>query len=146
MSITQEVMDALEREGKMVETPHEIFRREHREKLEAALALPLPRTSDECGNIGTFDPWEEVLHGIHGSCSSECDDTMAEVLEAVRDRKTFDLIERKGFAAEFMLYILSGHYLTDYGMSPRGGWPDHEDLWQPLIDKWKAYRDVARSD
>ena len=24
-----------------------------------------------------------------------------------------------------------------------GAWPEHPDLWQPLIDKWKAYRLVA---
>lgn len=127
------------------ELAYQKFARESREALEAALALPLPEGRGGFGSVDCFDPWEHVIHGIYGSYSSESDDLMIEVLEAVRDRKTFELIESKGFAAEFMLYVLAGHQLTDYGTSPRGGWPEHPDLWQPLIDKWKAYRDVAWS-
>jgi len=111
-----------------------------REKIEAALAKPLPDRG-YIGEEGRFDPWEDVIRGVYGGYSSGCDALMIAALEAVRDRKTFELIDQRGFAAEFILYLLAGHGLTDYGTSPRGGWPGHhiEDLWQPLIDKWKAY-------
>ncbi len=116
-----------------------------REKLLAALSKP---TSDPDAlgimHSEVFNPWDDVIQGISGGYSSECDDLMIEALEAVRDRRTFDFITARGFSGEFALYVLAGHGLTDYGTSPRGGWPYHliEDLWQPLIDKWKAYRDT----
>jgi hypothetical protein len=116
---------------------------EEHAKLQAVLAMPLPATKDDVGVVGFFDPWEDVIKGIYGNYSSECDDLMIATMEAVRDGKTFDLIKEKGFAAEFMLYVLAGHGLTEYGTSPRGAWPEHRELWQPLIDKWKAYRAVA---
>lgn len=118
-----------------------------RAKLEAALAKPLPDDPDMI-HAGVFDPWCDVLSGIHGSYSSESDTLMIEALEASRDRRTFDLIEARGFVAEFALYVLSGHGLTDYGTSPRGGWPEHEikDLWQPLINKWRSYAAIVWGD
>lgn len=127
------------------ELPYDKFCRENREKLLKVLALPVPDDSYSLGVDGYFTPWGDVIEGISGSYSSESDDLMIEVLEAVRDRRTFELMKEKGFIVEFTLYVLAGHNLIDYGGSPRGGWPAHEleDLWQPLIDKWKAYRDVA---
>lgn len=127
----------------MREEPYEKFRRLRREKLLAALALPLPTCQDEVGAEGYFNPWYDILTNIHGGYASESDDLMIEVMEAVRDGKTHDLIKEKGFIIEFMLYVLSGNELTDYGTSPRGAWPDQRDLWQQLIDKWKCYRDIA---
>lgn len=116
---------------------------ELRTRLEAALAKPLP---DVDGMVHTevFDPWADVIEGIYGSYSSESDELMIRALEAVRDEKTFDFI-RDNFAAEFALYVLAGHGLTEYGGSPRGGWPDPDvaDLWQPLIDKWRAYYEIV---
>lgn len=127
------------------ELPYQKYARENRAKLEATLALPLPVDGYSLGVDGYFSPWGDVIEGISGSYSSESDDLMIEVLEAVRDRRTFELMKEKGFIVEFALYILAGHNLIDYGGYPRGGWPAHEleDLWQPLIDKWKAYRDIA---
>ncbi len=111
-----------------------------RKELERVLAKPLP-DDDQTIHLDAFDPWEDVIHGIYGCYSSESDEVMIATLKAVRNRTTFDLIKERGFIVEFMLYILAGHGLTEYGTSPRGGWPDHdiEDLWQPLIDKWEAY-------
>lgn len=126
-------------------TSYEQHQAKQHAELKATLDKPLP-TKDDLGVSEFFNPWDDVIHGIYGGYSSESDDLMIEVMEAVRDRKTFDLIDRKGFAAEFMLYVLAGHGLTEYGGSPRGGWPMHDDLWQPLIDKWKAYRAVAWSE
>lgn len=117
-----------------------------RKELEMILAKPLPETSDDIGVSEFFNPWDDVIKGIFGGYSSESDDLMIETMEAVRDGKTFDLIDKRGFVVEFMLYVLAGHDLTEYGTSPRGAWPQHRDLWQPLIDKWKAYRNVAWSD
>lgn len=118
-----------------------------RERLRGALAKPLP---DDAYSIHSevFDPWEDVVQGIHGSYCGKSDDMMIQALEAIRDRQTFEFIDREGFAAEFILYVLSGHRLTEYGTSPRGAWPDPEvaDLWQPLIDKWRGYRSVVRGE
>lgn len=115
-----------------------------RQRIESALAKPLP---DDAESIDTeaFDPWSDVIDGIHGSYSSESDALMIAALEAVRDHSTFEFIDRFRFAAEFALYVLSGHGYTEYGTSPRGAWADPaiEDLWQPLIDKWKAYAEIA---
>lgn len=118
------------------------------EQLRAALAKPTPKDEHDVADREFFDPWSDVITGIYGSYSSVSDQLMIECLEAVRDRKTFEFIESKGFVAEFMLYVLAGHGLTDYGTSPRGGWPNHDirDLWQPLIDKWRAYYAAAWSE
>ena len=116
-----------------------------RQRLEAALAKPTPEHPDDVGYSECFYPWEDVIHGIYGGYSGESDDLMIAALMAARDHTTFDLIRERGFAAEFVLYVLAGHGLIEYGTSPRGGWPDHEieDLWQPLIDKWQAYEKMA---
>lgn len=116
-----------------------------RAKLEAALAKPDPEIRGDIGDSQFFDPWEDVIHGIYGNYSSESDDLMIAALRAVRDRSTFEFIKQRGFVAEFALYILAGHGLTEYGTSPRGGWPDPEvaGMWQTLIDKWEAYAEVA---
>lgn len=114
-----------------------------RAKLEAALAKPLPESMDMV-STEMFDPWHDVIEGIAGSYSEECDTLMIEALEAVRDKRPHLWMDERGLAAEFALYVLAGHQLTDYGTSPRGGWPDPDiaDLWQPLIDKWKAYSEI----
>lgn len=114
-----------------------------RKLLQDALDRPSPINVQDCGDDSFFNPWDHVICGIYGSYSSDSDDLMIETLEAVRDGKTYELIDKKGFVIEFMLYVLAGHGLTEYGTSPRGGWPEYPDLWQQLIDKWKAYRDVA---
>ena len=114
-----------------------------RQRIEAALAKPLPEENQSI-HAGVFNPWRDVIKYIHGGYAKASDDLMIAALEAVRDGKTFELIDSEGFAAEFMLYVLSGHGLTEYGTSPRGGWPDPDvkDLWQPLIDKWKAFSKI----
>lgn len=118
-----------------------------RERLIAALSKPVPNAVDGV-HSEVFDPWHDVIEGIHGSYASESDDLMIAAIEAVRDRTTFEMIEERGFAAEFVLYVLSGHGLTEYGTSPRGGWPDPAvaDLWDALIDKWKAYAAIVWAD
>lgn len=115
-----------------------------REKIEAALNKPLPE-KDGIVHTEVFEPWQDVIQGILGNYSSDSDDLMIGALEAVRDRRTFEWIDEKGFAAEFALYVLAGHDLIDYGTSPRSGFVTFEikDLWQPLIDKWKAYREIV---
>lgn len=117
---------------------------EFRARLERALAKPLPVDSLSI-STDNFDPWEDVIEGIHGSYAEASDELFIAALESVRDRKTFDFIDQRGFAGELALYVLSGHGLTEYGTSPRGGWarPEIEDLWQPLIDKWKAYARIV---
>ena len=120
-----------------------------REELQAALAKPFPRPDGLCEHPdGCFDPWGDVIRGIHGDYSSESDRLMLGALEAVRDRTTFEFIEQEGFAGEFMFYVLAGHGLTDYGTSPRGGWfnLDFPELLDPLIEKWRAYSELTGAD
>ncbi|MGU3456593.1 hypothetical protein ACLBV5_09790 [Brevundimonas sp. M1A4_2e] len=109
-----------------------------RAKLEAALAKPI--IQDDV-TFEEFDPWEDVIDGIHGCYASQADVVFIAALEALRDHTTYDFIKANGFAGEFALYVLSGHGYTDYGTSPRAGWwsSDLDGLLQPLIDKWKAY-------
>lgn len=115
-----------------------------RAKILAALAKPLPEASDAL-HSGVFDPWGDVISGFYGNYASECDRLFIGAMEAARDTTTFSFVDREGFAAEMVLYILAGHGMLNYGTSPRGGWPDEEiaDLWQPLIDKWRAYTEVV---
>lgn len=117
--------------------------RDVRQRLEMALAKPLPE-SDQMVHSEVFDPWSDVIEGIYGSYSSDSDELMVAALEAVRDKTTFEFI-KDNFAAEFALYVLAGHGLTEYGTSPRGAWADFAvaDLWQPLIDKWRAYYEIV---
>ena len=113
-------------------------------KLSLVLQKPLPDIGF-VGEEGTFYPWEDVIHGIAGCYASQSDSLMIDTLKAVRDRTTFALIEKHGFIVEFMLYVLAGHDLTEYGTSPRCGWPapDVEDMWQELINKWESYAAIA---
>lgn len=116
--------------------------REVTEGVLKALAKPV-RAADDWDE-DAFDPWEDIIHGIHGSYSSESDAMMVEALEAIRDGATFEYIKKRGFAGEFVLYVISGHGLIEYGTSPRGGWPISplRDVWQTIIDKWVSYADA----
>ena len=107
-----------------------------RARLEAALAKPLAGPASV--STEDFDPWGDVIEGVHGSYASESDDLFIGALKAVRDHQTFEFIKERGFVGEFALYVLSGHGFLEYGTSPRGGWWRHEleELLQPLIDKW----------
>lgn len=118
-----------------------------REKLLEALSKPDPASEYDIGNPDYFDPWEDIISNIYGSYSSKSDDMFIIMLEAVRDRTQFEMIEKHGFSAELILYIFAGHGLTEYGGSPRSAWPDDSisDLWDGLIEKWKIYSKVAWS-
>lgn len=106
----------------------------------AALDKP-DKTSDDDVGCDKFDPWDDLLRGIHGGYSSESDALMIEALIAVRDRDTLQFMSDFGFAGEFALYVLSGFGYIDYGGSPRFGWPADEisDLWDGIISKWLSY-------
>ena len=115
-----------------------------KKRLRIALNKPLP-DHERLGDPDQFCPWRDVIQGISGDYASLSDELMIATLKAVRDRSTLDLIKDSGFIVEFMLYVLAGHGLIEYGTSPRGGWPDPdvEDMWQELIDKWEAWAVIA---
>ena len=112
------------------------------QRIREALLKPLP-TSDEDIGDGFFNPWHDVIEGVSGSYASESDVLMIEALTASLERTTFEKIKKHGFVFEFALYVLAGHDLTDYGTSPRGGWPTDEKLTRDLIEKWKGYYEVV---
>lgn len=116
-----------------------------RQRLLAALAKPLPEDHDMSDSIDHFNPWHDVIQGISGSYSSISNEFMVELLEAVRDRKHMELIEKHGVGGDLGLFILAGQDLVEYGGSPYGCWPAPEvaDLWQPLIDKWKTFNTIV---
>jgi len=118
-----------------------------RDRILAALNKRLPESPDDI-SLERFDPWSDVVSGVAGSYAEEMDEIFIEALEAARDLRMMQFIKERGLAAEIVAYVLSANHLTDYGTSPRGGFPDHElkDLWQPLIDKWKAYREIVWRD
>ena len=117
---------------------------ERRGRLIAALAKPDAETEIDVGIDEFFNPWEDIIQGISGCYSSSMDSNFIAVLEAIRDRTNFDLIE-KGYEYEMIFYILDGHRYTNCGTSPRGGWPDDwcADLWDAIIDKWKKYSKIC---
>lgn len=115
-----------------------------RRKLLDALSKPLPER-DQIVHREVFDPWYDIFKGFDGMYSSACDSLMVEALEVVKDQKTFNFINRLGLPAELSLYLLSGQGFTEYGTSPRGGFPSFEvsDLWDELISKWKDYYEIV---
>lgn len=119
---------------------------EARNRLRAALDKPLPANFEAYGEE-EFDPWD-LLDGCTPSYSSDIDDLAIEVLKAVRDRKTFDLLDgENALAANLFMHMLAD-WLCDYGVSPRGVFPAFsvEDMWQELIDKWEAFAKGKWSD
>lgn len=109
---------------------------ERRKKLITALEKPV--TNDL--SVESFNPWEDIITGIYGSYSSAMDLIFINALKAVRDRTTFDFIFNND-AHEMALYVLAGQGYTEYGTSPRSGWPDSwcADLWDDMIAKWEEY-------
>lgn len=115
-----------------------------RERLEAALQKPI---SDDPSQK-EFRPWGDVIIGISGDYYLKIDDVFIEALIAIRDRTNQDFIAAHGFTGDLVLSILAGHRYIDYSRSPRDGWwtGGLEDLLQPLIDKWIAYRKAVWED
>ena len=113
---------------------------ERRKKLIEALEKPVSNDP----SIEAFDPWHDIIEGILGSYSSSMDLIFINALKAVRDKTTFKFIFNND-AHEMALYILAGQGYTDYGTSPRGGWPDSwcADLWDDMIAKWEEYYAVT---
>jgi len=111
-----------------------------RRKLIEAMDKPVAKNQDDRDEY-SFDPWEDIVGGIYGSYSSQSDEYMIITLKAVQEHKTFEAIDEHGFIIEFMLYVLAGKELIDYGGSPRGGWVSFEieGLWPKLIEKWEEY-------
>lgn len=109
---------------------------ERRKKLIEALEKPVSNDP----SIEVFDPWHDIIEGVLGSYSSSMDLIFINALKAIRDRTTFKFIFNND-AHEMALYILAGQGYTDYGTSPRGGWPDSwcADLWDDMIAKWEEY-------
>lgn len=115
-----------------------------REKVLEALRKPDPAEYYNLGDPDYFDPWEDVISNIHGAYAGFCDVYFIEALKAIRDRTTHDFMIMRGDVAELILYIISGHGLTEYGTSPRYAWPleEIEDLWDALIEKWETYSNL----
>lgn len=112
-----------------------------------ALDKPTPQTEDDISDE-FFNPWDDLMEGCVHAYNSELDRLAVDVLEAVRDRTTFDLLEGdRGLAAELFMHMLSV-WLCDYGISPRGVFPAAgiDSMWQELIDKWVAYADASWGD
>lgn len=101
----------------------------------------MPEEKGMSGSSDRFDPWLDVIRGVAGGYTHVSNEYMVELLEAVRDGEQDALLEKHGVGGHLGLLLLAGHGLVEYGGSPYGCWPAPEiqDLWQPLIDKWKTY-------
>lgn len=112
-----------------------------REKLEVALAKPVATGPNPDIHSEVFNPWDDVIEGVAGDYSSECDRIMIAALKALMNRDLKAFLASEGLAGEITIYILTGHGFVDYGIGPTGGWPDLDiqDLWGPLIVKWEEY-------
>lgn len=115
-----------------------------RKEFEKILNRPLPATRDDIAISDYFRPWD-LFPEIYGDYSAMSDILMILALHAVKNGTQFEFIRDNGFVAEFMLYVLVGHGLTEYGTSPRTAWPHPNlaDLFPTLIQKWKDYYFVA---
>ena len=107
------------------------------------LAKPVPADWFDFGTEAFFDPWE-IFPCLYGSYSCAFDNMAIEVLERMRDR----VWTEEGLAHEMFREMLCTSGLADYGMSPRGCFPEpaFEQLLPALIDKWKLYRKAAWGD
>ena len=115
-----------------------------RERLLAALSKEDSKSEYDLGDLGFFNPWEDIIQTVYGSYSRQSDDVFIKTLEAIRDRATLPLIQ-SGFEYELAIYVLAGHGYVNYGGSPISGWPDSwcADLWDKIIEKWKKYYKIA---
>jgi len=119
-------------------------------RLRAALDKPVPDEKLYLGSEGFFDPWVDVMDGMVGPYNSEIDDLALDVLRAIRDRTTFEILkdEKRGLAAEMFMHMLAV-WLCDYGTSPRGVFPATEEIrgmWDELIAKWESWYAIQWSD
>lgn len=112
-------------------------------RLREALDKPLPPDTDAAGIDEYFDPWEDLFDGVVGAYNSDLDQLAIDVLRAVRDQKTFDILddEQRGLAAELFLHMLCV-WLCEYGTSPRGAFPASTaigEMLPELIAKWEGW-------
>jgi len=119
----------------MTETYLRRQEREAVERLESALALPVPAYKEDMGS-DVFDPWE-LFPALYGSYSSDFDKCAIEVLQEIlaSEKKRDDL------GAEMFREMLCTAGFCEYGTSPRvcfciGG---VEKLLPQLIEAWRAY-------
>lgn len=112
-----------------------------RKNLKAALRKQVPADMDEDMGGELFHPWEDLLPNVLGQYALSANTLMVELLEAIRDGRHDEVIEKHDTGAILGFSMLAGHGLTDYGSSPFSAWPAGEvvDLWEALIDKWKEY-------
>lgn len=130
-----------------VESYYDRTRREAKARLRAALNKPTPKLEYDLEDV-FFNPWDDLMGGTVSPYNSEIDRLAIDVLEAIRDRTTFELLDGdRSLAAEIFMHMLAV-WLCDYGTSPRGVFPrlGLEGMWQELIDKWRAWADWHWSD
>lgn len=122
--------------------------KEAKERLAAMLALPMPKEEHELGVQGLFYPWG-LIDGCVSAYNSEIEMLFIDVLVAVRDRTTFDILKRdRALASELVMHILAD-WLCSYGTSPRGIFPRTEEvkaMLPELIEKWEVYARLRWGD
>lgn len=122
----------------------EEVQRKAAERLGVILERPL-FDDPQMVSADDFDPWDVLGKAVYGSYNSYFDKLAIACLEGVRDRLNADETAAKAglpvLAVEMLYEMLCRSNLCEYGSSPRIPWVTKhaEPLWQPLIDKWKAY-------
>lgn len=113
--------------------------------------LRKPVGKDAYGYTGDefFDPWR-IFDSLYGSYSSEFDDMAIEVLSNIIENKN-KTRESETLAHEMFREMLCTSDFCDYGISPRGcfpNWsiPEIEKILTELLAKWREYRIVNWSD
>jgi hypothetical protein len=122
----------------------EEVQRKAAERLGVILDRPL-FDDPQMGDADDFDPWDIFNNTVYGSYSSHFDKLAIACLEGVRDRlsarETAAKHDMPELAVEMLYEMLCCADLCEYGSSPRIPWvtAHAKPMWQPLIDKWKAY-------
>ena len=120
------------------ELPYQRVKREAVERLVKIMSHPMPKTTDEVGIEGMFDPWD-IVDCIYGSYSGDFDLCAIEILTEISKGQTYGI--RRDLGARMFREMLCCLNLCEYGMSPRSCFPTpgFKEHLPRLITMWKEW-------
>jgi hypothetical protein len=103
------------------------------------LRKPTIESASDIGNTAYFDPWD-LWPSLPGGYSQAMDEAMIEGLEMVisDDREKWHAY-RQTIVAEFVLTLLCGSDVCNYGSNPFGCYLEDKQMAQALLKKWREY-------
>ena len=106
------------------------------------LRKPTIERASDVGDCAYFDPWD-LWEELPGGYSQSMDEAMIEGLEMVlsSDRKKWHAYQQT-IVAEFVLTLLCGAGVCNYGSNPFGCYPEDKQMAEALLTKWREYSAV----